>query len=248
MINNIANNLPLRNYMNGIWDAMSRPEKIINAQSNDTVSNAGKGWEVELIANPTKQWRLSANYSQTGVSQTETFLRTGAYIEANRALWTQNLTRPLVTNIGISGATTVRDALNAVDATYAAIRQSEGNVPLQNIKHAANVFSTYTFGSGPNWLRGLMIGGGANSRGKSVAGYSAIRNGAPIFAPGYTLVNAVASRTFRLGQRRTVQVQLNVNNLLENDQLLFLDGDDSGFHIYRYQQPRSWSLSATLNF
>jgi hypothetical protein len=45
-----------------------------------------------------------------------------------------------------------------------------------------------------------------------------------------------------------VQVQLNVNNLLENDQRLFLDGDDSGFHIYRFLQPRSWGLSATLNF
>jgi hypothetical protein len=203
---------------------------------------------VELIANPTKRWRLSANYSQTDVNQTDTFLRTAVYIEANRGLWTQNLSLPLVTNIGISGATTVRDALNAVDATYAAIRQSEGNVPLQNIKHAANAFSTYTIGSGPNWLHGLMIGGGANYRGKSVAGYSAARKGAPIFASGYTIVNAVASRTFRLAQKRTVLVQLNVNNLLENDQRLFLDGDDSGFHIYRYQQPRNWSLSATLNF
>lgn len=245
---NISNNLNLRNYINGIWSALGRSEKLIDAQSNDTVSNAGKGWEVELIANPTKRWRLSANYSQTDVKQTDTFLRTAVYIEANRGLWTQNLSLPLVTNIGVSGATTVRDALNAVDATYAAIRQSEGNVPLQNIKYAANAFSTYTIGSGPNWLHGLMIGGGANYRGKSVAGYSAARNGAPIFAPGYTIVNAVASRTFRLAQKRTVLVQLNVNNLLENDQRLFLDGDDSGFHIYRYQQPRNWSLSATLNF
>lgn len=245
---NIANNLPLRNYMNGIWAALDQSESTINAQSSDTVSNAGKGWEVELIANPNKRWRLSANFSQTEIEQTNTFLRTGAYIEANRALWTRNVTRPLVTNIGISDATTVRDALNAVDATYAAIRQSEGNVPLQNIKYAANVFSTYTFGSGPNWLHGLMIGGGANYRGKSVAGYSATRNGAPIFAPGFTLVNAVASRKFRLGQQRTVYVQLNVNNLLDNRQRIYLDGNDSGFHIYRYQQSRSWSLSATLNF
>jgi outer membrane receptor protein involved in Fe transport len=246
---NIANNLPLRNYMNGIWDALGRPESLVNQQSNDTVSNAGKGWEVELIANPTRQWRLSANYSQTNINQTATFLRTGAYIEANRALWTQNLNRPLVTNIGIGGSNlTVRDALAAVDTTYAAIRQSEGTVPLQNVKHAANIFSTYTFAAGPNWLRGLMIGGGANYRGKSVAGYSTVRNGAPIYAPGYTLVNAVASRTFRLNRQRTVQVQLNVNNLLENDQRLFLDGDDGGFHIYRFQQPRSWGLSATVNF
>ena len=236
--------------INEIWATLGQFEKTISTQARDSVSNAGEGWEVELTANPTKQWRFTANFSQADLKQADTYLKTGALIAANRALFQQNGSLPLQPplNISVPPNPTLKDAVALTDQVLALIRASDGQIPRQHRKYSANVFTTYTFSGGSGWLRGVMMGGGANYAGKSVVGYSGARGGAPIWGNEFILLNAVVGRTFKLGKTHNLHVQLNVNNLLDEDNYVILDKNDAGTAFYRYQQPRSWSVTSSFTF
>ena len=238
--------------VNEIWEAMNLIERQVVSNNSDTVTNDGNGWEVELTANPTRQWRLSLNASLARIEQTNTFPRYKAYIEANRALWEKNASLLLISPIGGGvGVTnpTVRDAITHIDATYAGLRQSEGQVPRNHRERSFNLFTTYTLASGPVWLRGLTLGGGANYRSAPVVGYDATRNLAPLYGGAYVIANAMAKRSFKLNAKRTLGFQFNVDNVFNHDDLIVTDRDEKGTYRHLFNlQVRKWSFTTTLNF
>jgi outer membrane receptor for monomeric catechols len=112
-------------------------------------------------------------------------------------------------------------------------------------EYTGSVFTTYTFDSGPRWLKDLSVGGGVRYRGKPVVGY--INGSAPVYGDSDVKVDLLLKKQLRLMNRR-VRVQANFDNVLNENKPIVADADLSGVYRYLYPTPFRWSLSATLDF
>ncbi|MDP3073039.1 MAG: hypothetical protein Q8N18_22285 [Opitutaceae bacterium] len=235
--------------INEIWEALGRPERTITSP-RDSVDNTGRGWEFEVTANPTRNFRLTLNASDTEVVQSRTLPRAEAYLAANLAAWQQSASRPLVapyTAIDTNVNPTVADAIRSATNWLAVIRRADGQAPRQAVQYRVNSFGTYTFRTSGAWYDSLALGGGVNYRSAPVTGYDATRNFAAVHGGEVILLNGMLSKTWqtRFGRFRT---QLNVDNLLDNDDLLITDKDNTGTWRYMFQSPRRWSVTVTRPF
>jgi outer membrane receptor protein involved in Fe transport len=244
------------NSINSIWQTLGRVDLFTDAASRDSQSTKGEGWEYEITANPLPRWRLSANFSDTEQVTSNIQPRNGAYVEANRARWQAGAALPLqiqgagvpTTDATTGQPSTIATAIRVIDDLYAGFRQAEGQSRRQLRRYNGNFFTTYSFTSGAGWLRDLTVGGGANYRGQGVVGYDTTRNNAPLYGPDYTLVNLMAARNFRMGDKVRVRLQLNVDNLLDEDAPIVVDADQNRAYRVILQTPRRWSLSSTFTF
>jgi len=150
----------------------------------DTRDSISHGWEFELIANPTRSWRITLNAAmprayQTNVSRdfsrymqtNETVLRqivadTGVSIDARTAVASVDTSVP--TNVRSPDAGNVANAWNSLNAIRANIVTGDQLVSRMPL-YSANLFADYTFREGK--LKGLRLGGGVNFRDRQAIGY-----------------------------------------------------------------------------
>jgi len=236
------------NAMNGIWQALNKVDKFADTASRDSQDTAGKGWEYDLTANPTPNWRLSLNFAQTKQITTNIQPRNLAYVEANRAEWSRNPTIIVPTGFGLPTNATIATALSTIDALYAGFKQSEGQTRRQLRQDTGNFFTSYTIHRSDSRLNGLTLGGGVQYRGDAVVGYDATRNNAPLYGGAYTAVNAMTAYNLRLSGKYRVRLQLNVDNLLGDDKLQVIDADQVRAYRYVFPNPRRWSVTSTVTF
>ena len=217
----------------------------------------------------------------------------GVLIDArNRAAINPALNDP--TRINQAKATAAVDGWNDLYDSFIPNLISAQPQPLVgSSRWVGNIATDYRFRSGP--LQGLRVGGGINYRGGQVVGYrgsDTIRNPAnpalaiddptvdgstPVFAPSYYKAVGSLSYTFKLKESgrklrpKTVQFDLNVDNLLNRREPIFANiGDTVGTGVtqsrprlgeditsparrtvpgnFSYLIPRSFTLSAKLNF
>ena len=161
----------------------------------------------------------------------------------NKALGTGHFFNSIV-EITVGGNTpTVADAVTSLDRALVNITTAEGHMPRQHRRGAANLFSTYTLRGAGAWYDQLTLGGGANYRSKPVTGYDTI-TGDHVFGGESLLVNAMLQRTWKL-RRGTIRAQLNVDNVLDRDDFIITDKDNTGTYRVLFQQPRRWAISLT---
>lgn len=242
----------LVNAINEIYEAIGDPTRVAGATSRDGIDTEGKGHEFELTANPTPQWRFTANFSQTQGTQANNQPRLRAYIAARRTAWAAQSARPLIAPINgvpitdpkTSAPSTVATALDSLAAYERNILAANGVTRRQLREYTGSVFTAYSFRAGPKLLDGLTVGGGARYRDKPVVGY---RNGIePVFGKGDVTVNLMAAKSLRVLDRR-VRFQANFDNVLNVNDPIVADGDDFGAYRFLYPNPFRWTLSATID-
>lgn len=241
----------LFNAIREIQEAITGLTPTLNTR--DGIDTVGEGYEVEIVANLTSQWRLAFNVAQTEGTQSNNSPRIQAYIAANRAAWTASGSRPLVAPItGIpttdpvtGGPATVQTALRLLDEGIVNILGQNGVTQRQLREYTGSLFSTYTFEVGNRWLNGLSVGAGVRYRGKPVVGYVNGRD--PIFGDSEVRVDMVLKKNVRVLDRR-VRLQANLENLLDEDDPIVADADLNGAYRHLYPSPFRWRLSATLDF
>ncbi len=201
------------------------------------------GWEIELVANPTKSLRLSANFAISNVDASNASDLTAAYVDKNL---------PQLRQIMLDAGATISAAnVAALDASVPVNQRSPDiNTAVANWNSmiaaragivaatqiiqrtkSANVYADYTVAEGR--FRGLRLGGGARYRGPIVIGNrgaDTIVNPAnpaaaiddpsvdaftPIYSSGYTLATATLGYTLRLARNRPVVLTLRVDNALD---------------------------------
>ncbi|MCX6954558.1 MAG: hypothetical protein NTV51_20585 [Verrucomicrobia bacterium] len=211
----------------------------VPAVLTDLQDREAKGYELETVANLSKQWRLSFNVGLPKVYQTDAardfikfydttkgtlkqiVLDTGATIDAND-------------NASVSGTGFSADASSAANS-YNNLRIARQNAVskrrITQDQPSVNFYTDYTLGF--TKLKGLRLGGGVQYRGKQIIGYRAsdtIVNPAnpaaaiddpnvdaytPVYSPAsYYTVVATVGYTLRLEKKREVRFDLRVNNLL----------------------------------
>jgi outer membrane receptor for monomeric catechols len=136
--------------------------------------------------------------------------------------------------------------LNAAYGELALARAEEGQTRRQLREWNGGMFTHYSFRNRDSGLRGVSIGGGLQYQGEHPIGYDPARNNAPIMSHDFVLLNAVASYETRLWKKRT-KFQLNVDNVLEEDDMIEIDGTPDLVYRYRLQKPRTWSLSMRVS-
>lgn len=221
---------------------------------NDIRDRSAEGYELEAVANLTKQWRVSANFGVPKVYENNGYVDERAYFEKNLATL-----RRIVAETGAvfdaedratqdtsipNLAARSPDANSAINA-WNSLRTTRLNLVsgkrLSQDQRSVNIFTDYTITAG--WLRGLRIGLGAQYRDKILIGYRAadtIVNPAnpatsidnpdvdaysPVYSPApYYLTNVSLGYTVRLQSRRDIRFDLRATNLLNDQGAIYAGG------------------------
>jgi outer membrane receptor for ferric coprogen and ferric-rhodotorulic acid len=241
----------MRSVVGIMWDAIPGGNAhVLPTNLIDVATQEATGYEVELTANLTRDWRLSINGSQADRTVTDPASVWGGYLAANHATWADYADTLVIGGIpGYNNNPTVGNGELYLNTQYTGLRAANGFAPRQHSKYRLNFFTAYTLRTAPGLLRGLTLGAGANYRGKAVTGYGPTMEDPRYVVYGNSQLTANAMISWGcktpLGPLR---LQLNIQNLLANDDLIITDKDDTGTYRYRFITPREVSLTATLTF
>lgn len=262
--------------VNLIWDALAangvadpitgRPITATrDVITGSTFSSKTQGYEVELTANPTKDWRLFLNYTRTRTVRSNIAPEMVAYIAAQRGFWTQgDRARMYLVGRGVGLASAARDGNATVDTITEQLDLIDNNLlngvvlangrrPLGQIPQRLNFRTTYDLDEGV--LKGVSLGLGARLFDRPIIGFiAATATTPPVIRHGdrqaFVDANISYRRKFRaFGRSVGWSVQLNVDNVLNNDRYLVLRQNNLGEVLnYKFNDPREWILTNRFTF
>jgi len=241
--------------INPIWDALALAGKVPSGTSTNssgtTFDSATEGYEVELTANPTEQWRIFLNYSNGKTTRTNIGKEDLAYIAFWRPTWEASQALPLATGVG-----TIATQLAALDkTTFTNFVLADGKPPLGQMRNKLNFVSNYDFASGR--LKGFTIGGGVRYTSQPIIGYTATGTPSAIVRTVYYGSEQVFA-DFNAAYRRKValmgksvmwSLQTNINNVLNNDAFIRVSQASDGMLVnYRFNPPLEWIITTKFSF
>jgi hypothetical protein len=240
----------------------SEVPSLFNRYSFDSRAS---GYELELTANPTRNWRVFLNFNTLELKR-RNIGRVGiAYLAKYRDYWLQGSNgrvlidgsggqAPVADN-GDNVVETVAEQIASIDKTiYTFYTLAEGERARGQNKGRINVRTNYSFDHGR--LSGCSVGGGVRYRGPEVIDYVTSASGSSVATnvvrgTSEFLVdfNAGYQRRFSLGRHKVRWgVQVNVNNLLNTTDLMPLRSIQGTMVTYRYQNPREVFLTTKFDF
>lgn len=241
--------------INEIYEAIGDSTRVAGNTSRDSIDTDGKGYELELTANLTSQWRFTLNASRTQGTQSNNQPRNLAYVNARRDAWQRQGSLPLLAPVsGVAAIdpttgqpSTVKTALDTIfDRYVGTILGANGVTRRQLREYNASVFTAYTIKTDSKWINGLTVGVGARYRDEPVVGY--LRGGViPMFGVSEFLVNGMAAKSAKLWGRN-VRFQANLDNILNVNDPIVVDADETGRYRFLYPNPFRWSVSMTATF
>ncbi len=171
------------------------PNSFDVTATGDYQTTLTRGNEVQVIASPARNWRLTASYAANKVVNTDRAPILKGFRDAARA---QNRPTPVLDDLLL----TIPEGVPNGGYT----------------KARGNVFTRYQFSQGA--LRGLSIGGGGNWRLRTYRGTAALAaaNATPVnlWSPAYTIYSGFLGYSRKIYNRNT-SFQLNVDNLFDKE-------------------------------
>lgn len=239
----------VRDRINDIWEAVDTTRTL--EAFRDTQGTEGSGWETELVYNPIRSWKMRFALGIPRVEATDRLPNLKAYLAENRDLWESNGTAAT----GRTGSeATVAGTLEALDL-YLRNNYADGLRNTGAYKWNASYFTSYKFMSGG--LDGLSVGAGARYTGERFVGRTSTPDASGLnqyteyWNDDVLLFNAMLRYDFKVN-RKAASVQVNIDNLLDNDDIIFRNINTSGgvtrYHSFTWITPRRITVSATLNF
>ncbi len=248
------------------YDPGSKPNYYPTGVSNMafTEDDVSKGYEVELSAQITHDWRVTANASKiTAIRNNiggEPAPFGGTVMQFLQDFDNRMRNSPMGETrmwSGAANAGTDRDNwLSYADGDMnARLAQQGTNTPENRIWHI-NVITNYSFSHG--WAKGFNLGGAMRYQSGDVMAYKAIQNtnfisydlNSPYKGPSETDFDAWIGYTRKLYDGRvTWNIQLNAANLFVGNELVPVtvqgDGSPAGFRIRPHQ---TFSLTNSFEF
>lgn len=262
--------------VNIVWGALNafgvRDETgaVVSANTENsnaqTFSSKSKGYEFELIANLTPNWRTLLNFSILDTVQSNIGPEMLDYLDEIRPFWLAgDRGRILLDGSGLAAVAqdndgvveTVQEQVELIDQIVQQNRTlAEGRTPIGSSKMKVNFRTNYDFTHGK--MKGIGLGGGVRYWTPPVIGFNAtqlsdgtisrevIRGSDQIFFDA----NVSYRRKIRaIGRNFTWSIQLNVDNVFDNDAYTISRVNSSGVvTAYRFNEGRSWILSSRFNF
>ncbi|MEY2878299.1 MAG: hypothetical protein RLZZ15_679 [Verrucomicrobiota bacterium] len=218
-----------------------------------TIDTASKGVELELVANPTKNWTVRANYSHSERDRENFFAEGYAFFAVKFAEWralaagNAALTATIESNIA-----TIQT--NELDGRAAAQEQGFGSIP-----HKATLTTRYKFDGGSlggERLKGAFVGGAVRYQSKVFAQTGARTGSAGAAGKDYyanmtLMADAFAGYRFRLPwQKLPASLQVNVRNLTNSylSTTARWNADFSGARRIYLRDPRAWKFTLSVDY
>ncbi len=216
-----------------------------------------KGMEIDLIANPTPNWRLMLN-----VGQQET-------VQSSIAPALAAVASEIDTNLRASDFIDLRDAPTLGEAstfrsrwagTYGVLLAElaqEGTASLEQREWRVNLISSYDFSEGT--LKGLGVGGAYRWQSEVATGYpleDPDNDGIntpdltrPFFGDPEWNMDFWMSYSRRISDKVDWKIQLNVRNLLGGDDVIpVITNPDGEMAVFRNSLPTEFFLTNTFRF
>ena len=218
-----------------------------------TIDTASKGVELELIANPTRNWTIRANYSHSSRDRENFFAEGYAYYAVKfpewRALAAGNAALLATIETNITAIQT-----NELDGRAVAQEQGFGSIP-----HKATLTTRYKFDGGGfmgDRLKGLFVGAAGRFQSGTFSqtdtrAASAGGTGKDYFTKAMLFTDAFVGYRFRLPWHKVpVGVQLNGRNIFNSDRdsLARYNADFTGPRRIYLREPRTWKLTLSAEY
>lgn len=266
VVHNIENTL-LDRYEDGTIGSYTAPKnydpnEAVYASKSLLADLVSKGYEAELVANPSRQWRLSAGVAKSTATQSNIGADWVEFIRERAPIWTANgdLTGPGSTN------ETIRNRYLGIIQTLNQMAQADGQKVENGREWRVNCVTRYTFDSG--LIKGVFVSCGYRWRSKQVLAYRAslVDNAFPFAgAPTQVLVPALNAPVYgsalketdaMLGYSRRIlrnvqwRVQLNVRNLFDDQDPMAQRANIAlgTTTVYNVPDPRTFILTNTFSF
>ena len=243
-----ANNVGERN--DRIMDALLAARLITASQvirltgaAHDLSDLATEGYEVNVTANPTRDWRLMFSLSRSTSVETNMLKRSRQSAAMVLPLWRNPAAGSLVTTAGVTVAEEIANYESWLAATTAV--EDQGTIGHRELELRA--FTRYDFRAGP--LKGLFIGGGvshgsAPAIGRSTAGVlllAPVRREADLLLGWKTMLPAWLGRV-------PAEVQFNARDLLQPSPYSVIRRDPDGQNFRAVlNPPPSYTLGFRVN-
>lgn len=213
-----------------------------------------EGWEVELTANPSRNWRISVNAAQVETITSNSAVALAAFQQA----YLKNINDSKLGDVNVGpGIITIigeRYLSNHVAPTVAQ-RAKDGSVSQELRKYRINAVANYSFSEGR--LKGVELGGGVRWQSKIGIGYATELNsfnqqvpiiGQPFFGPDDLRGDFWLGYSRKLTEKIQWKVQLNVRNGFGSQRLIPVAADPDGkINVLRIAPERTWYLNNTFS-
>lgn len=233
------------------------------AGTSEVTSSLSKGYEIEGVFNPTKNWRISANVAQQQAERGDTSPTLTALVQERLQQWKNPALWPLTLAGGVQRVDSYATQYMVNPLTTAKLSVGERVPELREWR--ANMVTSYAFDR-ESPLKGWGIGGAARWQGKVAIGSPVINDPVlglvtdvkhPFMGSDQITYDSWLNYQRKLFSGKVGwKVQLNVRNLL-NDNLLIpvkanpvTVGDLKTREIaaYRIGEARTWMLTSTFSF
>jgi len=222
-----------------------------------TEDQLSKGWEYELTANPTRNWRISMNASETKAMRTNIGGKElSEFIDLTNTYHNGPMGDLRQWGGGAISSTALVSWNGNFYSKYLLMKLQEGTYSQELRKWRYNVVSNYDFSAGV--LKGWNVGVGYRWQDKIAIGYRPVTDAAgnitfdtenPYYGPTLSSIDAWVGYQRKLNARITWRVQFNVRNLGEGNKLVPLttqyDGTVAAWGIAPSQ---SWTITNTFSF
>ena len=236
----------------GLISSADRESHTINANGY-LYDRKAKGWEFTLVANPTNNWRISANFSINDVKAENSMADVKAWANTNSAWWLQKAATQGGSDFLLGGGSwdTLGANIGWMNGSIDPIVALDGHAAKGERKYGANLYTKYTFSDGA--LKGFSIGGGGRYQSANVLGmyYNEIKMGRNLVLFDGSLGYSFPTKF--LGAGSWVDLQLNVANVFNTRKyqiytLAWWDAAGSTPERLGLQEPRKYTFTATLHF
>jgi len=233
-----------------------------NSSDTGTQDFSASGMEVEIAYNPIPEWTLLFTAGQQETIASNTFPEVQRYVNDFVIPNWVNSTFAKTYFIDDAGGTTLAQAATSTfveNARNAALQ--DGNPAKEQAEWRFAFNTSYNFGSNseliPKWFGDLTVGGGLRWQDETGIGFQVDTNefgnlaenvNKPFFAPSVTHVDLFARMSYKLKGDRSFDFQINIKDVTNHDGLIPFVANPDGSLLYRIQEGRLISASATLNF
>ncbi|MBD5777913.1 TonB-dependent receptor plug domain-containing protein [Pelagicoccus sp. NFK12] len=244
------------------WSNPDAATTLRNSSDTGTQDFKAEGMEVEIGYNPTRKWTLFFTAGQQETIADNTYPEMRRYVEEFvldnwvNSTFAQNY----YIDEGATQTLAERAQTSIVEAVQRAALQ-DGNPAKEQAEWRFALNTNYQFGSDsgviPGWLGDLTVGGGLRWQDKTGIGFEVSTNelgdyaldiDKPFYAPSKTYLDVFARTSYQLKDDRSLDLQINIKDLTNHDGLIPFVANPDGSLLYRIEEGRLISASATLNF
>lgn len=225
-----------------------------------TADTESKGYEFELTANPTHNWRIGFNAAKTTAVRMNVG---GPLLDSLVTKMDEVMAGPagdlIRFNSDYSAANLLRADWSGWRGQYTLLKLQQNTAASELRKWRYNVISNYSFDHG--FLKGVGVGAGYRWQDKVVIGYPVIPDPVnstlasfdlekPYYGPSEDALDLWLSYERKLSKKLGWRIQLNVYNVGKKDKLIPISVEPDGYTwaSARIAPVQEWQLTNTFSF